>query len=93
MKLILVVADTFQIRGRGLVVVPSPLRGVLRGHGEVEVELRTPVGACRRAVLTVAHEFQTPPPREPGWACIFRELEKAELPVGTEVLGPDEIFS
>jgi hypothetical protein len=33
----------------------------------------------------VVHSFQTPPPKERRWACMFRELSKAEVPLGTEL--------
>ena len=82
---LLTVEDTFQIEGRGLIVVPGPLLGDHVGPRELQVELRKPNGTTSHAVLSVMHSFQTPPPKEHRWVCMFKQLSKAEVPLGTEV--------
>jgi hypothetical protein len=84
-QLLLTVADTFAVTNTGLVVVPGPLHDDYKGPGKVEAELRKPDGSVSRAILTVQWFFQTPPPKEPRWGCVFQELSKTDVPVGTEV--------
>lgn len=74
-----------QIAGRGLVVVPGPLVPDFPGPAIRKVELRRPDGSRAVAMLRIDHQFQTPPPKEHRWACLFTELSKQDVPVGTEV--------
>lgn len=85
MKRLLTVEDTFVIAMRGLVVVPAPPVDEVHGHGDIEVELRLPDGSRRVATLTLLHEFITPPPAVRRWGCTFKSLDKAQVPIGTEV--------
>lgn len=92
MKHLLTVKDTFLIQGRGLVVVPAPPVELVRGPGDVEVELRLPAGPCRLALLTLLHEFVNPPPSVRRWGCMFRSLDKMDVPIGTEIWCAEEVF-
>jgi len=84
-KLLMIVEDTFQITGRGLVVVPGPLTRDFAGPATLHVELRRPDGLLAHAPLLIQHHFQTPPPNEHRWACVFTTLSKQDVPVGTEI--------
>ncbi|MFL6258145.1 MAG: hypothetical protein ACJ76Y_00415 [Thermoanaerobaculia bacterium] len=83
-RLLLTVEDTFEIRERGLIVVPEPFLGDFKGPVEFPVELRRPDGSRKDAILSLQYEFNIPPPKE-RYACIFRDLSKAEVPIGTEI--------
>jgi hypothetical protein len=85
MRRLLIVEDSFQIQGRGLVVVPGPLMEAFEGPAVVPVELRRPDGTIREAQLSVQHFFATPAPKERRWACVFRDLGRADAPPGTEI--------
>lgn len=85
LKLLLTVEQTFEIKGRGLIVVPGPLATAFKRPVELGVELRLPDGSRRHATLHLQYVFLTPPPKEQRYACIFRGLSKAEVPIGTEI--------
>lgn len=53
MRCLIAVQDTFQIAGRGFVVVPGPLREEVAGTGSLPVELRKPSGERVRARLSL----------------------------------------
>jgi hypothetical protein len=92
MRRLLTVAETFLVTRRGLVVVPAPTIDEVRGPGEVEVELRLPDGTRRVDTLSLHHEFFTPPPSVHRWCCVFKSLDKAQVPIGTEVWCSEQIF-
>jgi hypothetical protein len=82
---ILTVEDSFEITGRGVVVVPGPLEAEYSGPRGFAVRLVLPSGSEQEARLTLEHVFQTPPPTEHRYACLLRGLGKADVPVGTEI--------
>jgi hypothetical protein len=82
---ILTVEDVFDIKGRGLVVVPGPLVDAYAGPRQIQVRLILPNGAERTASMRLDYVFQTPPPKEYRLACILRGVAKADVPIGTEV--------
>jgi hypothetical protein len=92
MRQLLTVEDTFMIAERGLIVVPAPALEECRGPAEVTAELRRPDGTMLNAILTVGHEFISPPPKVHRWNCSFKSLGKTEVPVGTEVWCPNDLF-
>lgn len=84
-KKLLTIEDTFLIAGRGLIVVPGvPIKQFAKPI-DLEVELRKPDGSISQAVLSLQYTFQTPPPKVRRYACIFRNLDKNDVPLGTEV--------
>ena len=84
-KLLTTVEDAFEITGRGLIVVPGPLAKDFPGAAKLLAELRRPDGSVLSAPLQVQHFFQTPPPKEYRWGCVFPTLSKRDVPAGTEV--------
>lgn len=92
LRRLLTVEDTFAISGRGLMVAPLPALDEVRGPGDVDVELRLPDGTRRAARLSIMTEFVNPTPTVRRWACLFADLAKSELPLGTEIWCPEEIF-
>jgi hypothetical protein len=92
MRRLLTVEDHFLIGGRGLIVVPAPAIDDVRGPGDVQVELRRPDGSSAASTLTLAHEFLYPPPAIRRWNCMFKSLNKAEVPIGTEVWCGEDLF-
>ena len=62
MRRLLIVADTFAVTDRGVIVAPMPPEHELRGPADVEVELRLPDGTRRTARLSIALEHFYPPP-------------------------------
>ena len=85
LKLLMTVEDSFQIAGRGLVVVPGPLTEEFAGPASLNVDLCRPDGSTVHALLLIQHQFQTPPSPERRWACVFATLSKQDVPVGTEI--------
>jgi len=85
---LLTVEDRFDIPAfGGLVVVPGPLQSEYAGPLEMDVLLELPDGTSQAAHLKMQHVFQTPPPKELRWTCILTDVEKADVPIGTRVLG------
>ncbi len=70
-KLLMTVEEAFEITGRGLIVVPGPLAKDFAGAANLQAELRRPDGSIATASLVVQHFFQTPPPKEYRWGCLF----------------------
>jgi hypothetical protein len=91
MKRLLKVEDTFAITGRGLMIAPLPALHEVRGPGDFEVELRLPDGARRAARLTVVEPFVLPASAVQRWSCLFADLGKADVPIGTEVWCGDDV--
>jgi hypothetical protein len=81
---ILTVEDVFDIKGRGLVVVPGPLVGAYAAPCQIRVRLMLPNGDERIASMRLEYVFQTPP-QEYRLACILMGVAKADVPIGTEV--------
>jgi hypothetical protein len=92
MRLLLTVEETFLVTARGLVLWPAPPIDEVRGPGDVEVELRLPDGSRRVDTLSIRHEFFTPPPAVGRWVCVFKSLDKEQVPIGTEVWCSEQIF-
>ena len=84
-SLLLTVADTFAITGRGLIVVPEPSADMFSHPTTLQVELRRPDGSRLEAAMDVYWAFQSPPRREQGWTCMVQSLAKIEVPIGTEI--------
>jgi hypothetical protein len=82
---ILTVEDAFDIKGRGLVVVPGPLVDAYAGPRQIPVRLILPNGDERTASMGLDYVFQTPPPNEHRLECILMGVAKADVPIGTEV--------
>lgn len=88
MKLLTTVEDLFLITGRGLVVVPGPLRSEVADGANVPVELRLPNGKVLYAHASLQHFFQSPPPPPDiakQWGCILWGVTKEQIPIGTEI--------
>ena len=92
MRRLLTVEDTFAVTGRGLMVAPMPALDQVRGPGDVDVELRLPDGTHRAARLSITAELVTPTPAIRRWACLFEDLDKSEVPLGTEIWCPEDVF-
>lgn len=85
-KLLMTVEDTFQIDNNGLVIVPCPLTSeYTEPVGNVLVKVHRPDGSAITAYLLITHHFQTPPAKERRWSCMFRSLQKGDVPVGSEI--------
>lgn len=82
------IEDTFLIAGRGLVVVPGPLRSDVLGGADIQVELRLPDGTVLSALASLQNFHQSPPPPPHiarQWGCILSGVTKEQVPIGTEV--------
>ena len=93
MKRLLTVEDTFAISGRGLMIAPMPAQDEVRGPGDFVVELRLPDGTRRAASLSILPEMVNPTPTIRRWACLFRDLGKPDLPIGTEIWCDESVFN
>jgi len=86
------IEDLFQVTGRGLIVVPGPLRSEVAGGADIPVELRRPDGSVLHARISLQHFFSSPPPPPhiaAQWGCVLSGVTKDEVPVGTEVWSRD----
>jgi hypothetical protein len=92
-KRLLTVADTFAISGRGLMIAPMPALDEVRGPGDFDVELRLPDGARRMARLSILPELVNPTPAIRRWACLFQDLGKHDVPLGTEIWCEESLFN
>jgi len=92
MKRLLTIEDTFMLKARGLVVLPAPPLDEVRGPGDFEVELRLPDGVRRVATMTLMYEFFRPPAAVRRWTCVFQSLDKAQVPIRTEVWCSEQLF-
>lgn len=43
------------------------------------------MGTSGRSTLSLCTEFVSPTPPVQRWCCLFRQLQKADVPVGTEI--------
>jgi hypothetical protein len=84
---ILTVEDTFEIKGRGLIVVPGPLVEAYDGPTELPVEVKRPDGSVLNATLHFTQPFIHSTPKVFRWALIFRGLMESDVPIGSEVWG------
>lgn len=90
MRPIVTVEDVFDIPSwGGLIVVPGPLIADGPARPEGPVSLRRPDGSIVSAVLRMDEVFQTPPPKERRWACLLTGIDKADVPIGSEVWPAD----
>jgi hypothetical protein len=95
MRWLLTVEERFPITGRGVLVTPEPPLSALRGPVDVTASLRLPDGTTRDAVLAILIPMYSPPIPRPfkTFACLLKGLVVDDVPVGTEVWCPDEIFA
>jgi len=83
---ILTVEEVFDIASfGGLVVAPGPSIADGPARSEGRVSLRRPDGSTIVGSLKMQQIFQPPPPKERRWACILAGVEKADVPIGTEI--------
>jgi hypothetical protein len=82
---ILTIEDIFQIKGRGLIILPGPLINEFPGPDELLVELIKPDGSIILATLTIMLSFHHPPRKEIRWDCILKDIQEEDVPIGTEV--------
>jgi hypothetical protein len=89
-QIIITVQDTFYIDGRCLVVAPSVPLDIYSGLREIMVELKAPNGSARTAILSLGLPFLDPPPNQPEYIGVFRDLKKPDVPIGTVILLPSK---
>lgn len=88
------IEDIFLVTGRGLIVVPGPLRSEFAGGSSLPVELRRPDGTVLYAQASLQHFFQSPPPPPEiakQWGCVLSGVTKEQVPIGTEVWSRDAV--
>ena len=83
-RLLLTVEDTFEIRGRGLVLAPFLAAEEARAT-PFAVELHMPDGTIRMASALAVVPFVDPPPKEQRTCLMLLDMPKSEVPVGTKI--------
>jgi hypothetical protein len=83
-RLLLTVEDSFDIRGRGLVLAPFLLIEEARPR-PFPVALHRPDGTIRWASALAQVPFVDPPPKEPRVHLLLLDTPKGEVPIGTRV--------
>ena len=90
---LLIVSDSFQITGQGLVVVPDFTSTTSEWHGGGEMAtIERPDGSSLVSRLTLyTTHFNIPDPTTPSerrWRIVptFRDLHKEDVPIGSRVL-------
>ena len=80
------VEDVFAIKGRGLVLVPDvPVDALTQPHPHT-VTLKYADGTSRNVVAIFILPMIDPAPRRPvGYLCELKEVDKADVPIGTEI--------
>jgi hypothetical protein len=94
MRYLTKIEDLFLVTERGLIVVPGPLKSEVAGGVRMPVELRRPDGSRLRALASLQHILQSPPPPPHivvQWGCILSGVTKEEVPIGTEVWSQDAV--
>lgn len=84
MRRLLVVEETFEIRGRGVIVAPF-LDASEAKRERFQVELRKPDGQIAHVSAFVQIPFFSPPSRVPRAQLMLFGVTKPDVPVGTEV--------
>ena len=85
-RLLLVVEDTFEVRGRGLVLAPFLPHAEARPDA-FPVELHRPDGSIRWSSAFVQVPFLVPRPVQPQAHLSLLDTPKGEVPLGTKVWG------
>jgi hypothetical protein len=85
MELLTVVQDTYEIRGRGVVVIPGPLIDDFNGPAVLGVQLRRPDGLTIEASLQIRRHSNVIDPTELRWACVLWDASVIDVPIGTEI--------
>lgn len=84
---LLTVADRFELRGRGVVVVPLITRHELPEPAPTAVTLERPDGTTSVAEVSFRIPFVDPPSTvgfcEPAYLCLLQRLDKAAVPIGS----------
>jgi hypothetical protein len=93
-KRLLTVEDVFAIPGRGVIVVPDiPLQMLAPPHPPT-VLLKRPDNTTQTVSATFDIPIFDPPlgvqPRPAAYVCLLRGIEKAVVPIGTEIWVADE---
>ena len=86
MQFVLKVEDTFSIAKRGVLLSPWLPLNFFDGKKLPElVELRLPDGSRKEVGATFTIPCQSPQPKECTIVCILPNIEKASVPIGSEV--------
>jgi hypothetical protein len=82
---LLTVEDTFQIKDRGVVVIPAIPKSRFRGESmRMFVLLRRPDGIESRVLASFSIPRVTPP-QDLCFACLIEGATKEDIPVGSEI--------
>jgi hypothetical protein len=85
-----VVEDTFLIKGRGLVPVPGIVpEGEERFRLGDLIVIKRPDGSCLGATIGGIEIFSTPPRTRDDFAIVLKDLNKEDVPIGSEVWSVD----
>jgi hypothetical protein len=81
------IADTFQVPGRGLVLVPEKPETDFLIRVGTALELRTPDGRCLKTRITGVESLRESleTPRRRMTILITRDIGKNDVPTGTEI--------
>ena len=84
MRLLVTIEDTFEIRARGLLVLPTLDEREARPN-RFELELRKPSGETVRAMAYLQVPFISPRPPELRAQLMILGVSKMDVPIGTEL--------
>ena len=86
-KLLLVVEDAFEVRGRGVIVVPDIPLDELKQPTPTMVMLKRPDGTSSSVEAWIGVPFIDPPlvVGKRGYTCFLKGIDRLAVPIGTEV--------
>ena len=79
------VEDTFQITGRGLIIVPGFPASQYRFEANQRVRVVPATGGSFECDAYFQIPFQSPPPSVPSFLCALLGVSKQDVPVGSQI--------
>lgn len=87
-----IVEDTFDIKGRGLIIAPSFSVSEYKFDTEEKIRVETPDGSEIFCNAYFQVPFQTPRPKVLSFCCALLKVSKEQVPIGSKifVVGKDQ---
>lgn len=84
-RMLLKVEDAFHVSGQGLILAPGLSVEEHPVSNNIPVLITRPDGSEINSTIDVFYPFPVPTPKEPKNFCRFKDLDKNEVPIGSEI--------